>query len=82
MHSRSSRDDLVGHINKGGVQLPVFRCAQGTTFLESFHLHLARYVYKMLLQLIQLLMHRSIPGSSASDEHSQMYILEGLSRWN
>ena len=31
-------------IKKGGVELPVFRCARGTTSLESFHLHLARYV--------------------------------------
>ena len=30
------------HIIKGGVELPVFRCTQGTTSLESFHLHLAR----------------------------------------
>ena len=27
---------------KGGVSLPVFRCARGSTSLESFHLHLAR----------------------------------------
>ena len=36
-------------ISKGGVALPVLRCARGTTLLESFHLHLARYcnmVYK------------------------------------
>ena len=33
---------VTGHIIKGGVELPVFRCAQGTTSLESFHLHLAR----------------------------------------
>ena len=35
---------VTGHITKGGVELPVFRCARGTTSLESFHLHLARYV--------------------------------------
>ena len=33
---------VIGHIKKGGVQLPVFRCSRGTTSLESFHLHLAR----------------------------------------
>ena len=27
---------------KGGVSLPVYRCARGSTSLESFHLHLAR----------------------------------------
>ena len=35
---------LTGYITKGGVELPVFRCARGTTSLESFHLHLARYI--------------------------------------
>ena len=35
---------ITGCINKGGVELPVFRCARDTTSLESFHLHLARYV--------------------------------------
>ncbi|XP_065906988.1 uncharacterized protein [Dysidea avara] len=57
---------VTGHIKKGGVELPVFRCARGTTSLESFHLHLARF----------------IPGSSASDVHFQAYLLEGLARWN
>ena len=33
---------VTGHTTKGKVQLPVFRCARGTTLLESFHLHLAR----------------------------------------
>ena len=35
---------ITGHITKGGVELPVFQCARGTTSLESFHLYLARYV--------------------------------------
>jgi len=42
--------NITGHINKGGVQLPVYRCARGTTSLESFHFHLARCVCKILLQ--------------------------------
>ena len=29
---------ITGHISKSGVELPVFQCARGTTFLESFHL--------------------------------------------
>ena len=33
----------TGNITKGGITLPVLRCARGTTSLESFHLHLARY---------------------------------------
>ena len=34
---------ITGHISKGGVELPVFRCARGTTSLESLHLHLVGY---------------------------------------
>lgn len=32
----------TGHTMKGGVLLPTYRCARGSTSLESFHLHLAR----------------------------------------
>ena len=35
----------VQYITKDGVQLPMYRCARGTTSLESFHLHLARCIY-------------------------------------
>lgn len=34
----------VGSIRKGGVELNVYRCARGSTSLESFHLHLARFI--------------------------------------
>lgn len=34
----------TGEINKGGIKLPVYRCARGSTSLESFHLHLARFI--------------------------------------
>ena len=34
---------VTGYITKGGVELPVYRCARGTTSLKSFHLYLARY---------------------------------------
>ena len=57
---------VTGHITKGGVRLPVLRCARGTTSLESFHLHLARF----------------IPGSSASAVNYQAYLLDGITRWN
>lgn len=30
----------TGRLTKGGVSLPVYRCARGSTSLESFHLHL------------------------------------------
>ncbi len=33
---------ITGHVDKAGVSLPVYRCARGFTYLESFHLHLAR----------------------------------------
>ena len=32
----------IARLVKGGVSLPVYRCARGSTSLESFHLHLAR----------------------------------------
>ena len=57
---------VTGHITKGGVRLPVLRCARGTTSLESFHLHIARF----------------IPGTSASAVNFQAYLLDGITRWN
>ena len=35
---------VTGTVTKGGMTLPTYRCARGTTSLESFHLHLARLV--------------------------------------
>ena len=57
---------VTGHILKGGVMLPVLRCARGSTSLESFHLHLARFV----------------PGTSAGAVNFQAYLLDGITRWN
>ena len=57
---------VVGHLVKGGVRLQVLRCARGSTSLESFHLHLARF----------------IPGSSASAVNFQAFLLDGITRWN
>jgi hypothetical protein len=34
----------ISTLFKGSVQLPVYRCARGSTSLESFHLHLARFI--------------------------------------
>ena len=34
----------TGFLSKGGVKLPVYSCARGTTSLESFHLHLCRLI--------------------------------------
>ncbi len=34
----------TGQVTNGGVILPVYRCARGSTSLESFHLHLNRFV--------------------------------------
>ncbi|XP_056120631.1 uncharacterized protein LOC130097715 [Rhinichthys klamathensis goyatoka] len=53
-------------MTKGGIILPVYRCARGSTSLESFHNHLNRF----------------IPGTSANLENFQAYLLEGLERWN
>ncbi|XP_028513840.1 uncharacterized protein LOC114574708 [Exaiptasia diaphana] len=43
----------TGTLEKGDVLLPTYRCARGTTSLESFHKHIARF----------------IQGESASDMH-------------
>ena len=74
---------MTGSIRKGGVTLPALRCARGTTSLESFLLHLARYYYvhgdSMIINAMDS---RSIPGTSANDVHYQTCLLEGLTRWN
>ena len=55
---------LTGHVRKGGVSLPVLRCARGTTSLESFHHHLVTF----------------IPGTKANAVNFQAYLLEGITR--
>ena len=75
----------TGHITKGGVELPVFWYACGTTSLDSVHLHQAGYadvginVFTCIIIFV-----RFISGSSTSlsDVHYQGFLLEGLSRWN
>lgn len=39
----------TGSITKGGVLLRTYRCARGSTSLESFHLHLNRFIPGMIL---------------------------------
>ncbi|XP_070403353.1 uncharacterized protein [Nothobranchius furzeri] len=56
----------TGTIKKGGHILKTYRCATGSTSLESFHLHMNRF----------------IPGTLASDTFFQAYLLDGLARWN
>ena len=73
---------MTGSMCKGGVTLPVLRCARGTTSLESFHLHLARYRDPLINMIIHLMSFRFIPGTSASAVHYQAYLLEGVTRWN
>ena len=34
----------TGVLTKGGVQLPTYRCARGSTSLESFHLHINKFI--------------------------------------
>ncbi|KAI7790316.1 hypothetical protein IRJ41_008666 [Triplophysa rosa] len=56
----------TGTLVKGGHRLPTYHCARGSTWLESFHLHLNRF----------------IRGTLASDTFFQAYLLDGLARWN
>ncbi|KAL0970157.1 hypothetical protein UPYG_G00238140 [Umbra pygmaea] len=51
---------------KDGVILTKYMCARGSTSPESFHCHLNRF----------------IPGTSANSLNFQLYLLEGLNRWN
>ena len=34
----------TGSLTKGGINLPTYHCARGSTSLESFHLHLNRFI--------------------------------------
>ncbi|XP_057184273.1 uncharacterized protein LOC130550779 [Triplophysa rosa] len=54
----------TGTLVKGGHRLPSYRCARGSTSLESFHLHLNRF----------------IPGTLAHDTFFQAYLLDELAR--
>ena len=38
---------ITGSLIKAGVELPTYRCGRGSTFLQSFHLHLNRYVNRL-----------------------------------
>ncbi|ROL46208.1 hypothetical protein DPX16_8611 [Anabarilius grahami] len=50
-HVECIQDPPDVQVNKGWVILPLYRCVRGSSFLESFHLHLNRFV----------------PGTSATD---------------
>ncbi|XP_059897824.1 uncharacterized protein LOC132449938 isoform X3 [Gadus macrocephalus] len=56
----------VGTLQKGGKELDVLRCGRGSSSLESFHRHQCAF----------------IPGWRCNAVHTQMYMLEGVSRWN
>ena len=69
MSSRSSQHSaLYNHelFNEGGCQTSCFPLCQGSTSLESFHLHLVCF----------------IPGSCANAVNFQAYLLDGFTRWN
>lgn len=56
----------TGERTMGGIKLPIYSCARGSSSLESFHLHLNRF----------------IPGDRANSLNFQNYLLDGLHRWN
>ncbi|KAF0292636.1 hypothetical protein FJT64_009381 [Amphibalanus amphitrite] len=54
-------------LTRRGAQLQCYSSARGTTFTESFHKHLAKF----------------IPGNAAlRDLHFQALLVEGVARWN
>ena len=57
---------ITGHLRKGSVDLPIYRSARRSTSLESFHMHLVRF----------------IPDTSANEVNFQAYLLDGITRWN
>ena len=69
MHSRPCWCGTLHHHRQhpeGPYDTASLRCAYGSTSLESFHLHLARFV----------------PGSSTGAVNFQAYLLDGINRWN
>ncbi|KAF5893765.1 uncharacterized protein DAT39_016542, partial [Clarias magur] len=80
----------TGQLTKGGVVLPVYRCARGSTSLESFHLHLNRFIpgkkwpwtYGVSHVMVIFFFLSLFTGTSARGCYFQMYLLEGLTRWN
>lgn len=88
----------TGSLKKGGISLPVFRCARGSTSLESFHLHMQHFIPGMHANALLLLMiviflpylasNIHVPGiylstgRSANANNFQVYLLEGVYRWN
>ncbi|RXN26736.1 Carboxyl-terminal PDZ ligand of neuronal nitric oxide synthase [Labeo rohita] len=57
---------LGSGLQKGDKVLDVLRCGRGSSSLESFHRHQCTF----------------IPGWRCNALHTQMYTLEGVSRWN
>ena len=88
----------TGQLSKGDVMLPTYRCARGSTSLESFHLHINRFIPGMMKKelpfpffcffwqncsfLTPFIFFLIFQGTSASAMHFQAYLLEGLMRWN
>lgn len=52
----------TGQVTKGGVILPSYRCARGSTSLESFHLHLNRFVPGLHYTKIASVVHLCVFG--------------------
>ena len=74
------------------MSLPVYRCARGSTSLHSFHLHLHRFIPGEApcsksstlslpgCKILTVVCH--VAGSSARGTFFQVFLLEGLTRWN
>lgn len=75
-------------LKKGTKTLSTYRCARGSTSLESFHLHLNRFIPSeitvcgsILILLTGTDSELHVIGTSANDVHYQAFLLEGLYRW-
>jgi len=83
----------TGTITKGGVQLQTLRCARGSTSLESFHCHLNRFIPGTFNSIMFMFNRNTLPysflpffvftlGNTANSLNFQIYLLDGLHRWN
>lgn len=83
----------VGTTTKAGVTLTRYRCARGSTSLESFHCHLNRFIPGWCIIISISVIHIArlvifigifflLLGTSANALNFQLYLLEGLNRWN
>lgn len=54
----------IGTLKKGGMELPKYRCARGSTSLESFHLHMNRFIPGITISYLSIKLKHTDPWSN------------------